>query len=123
MQQVLFIALGGACGAVARYTVTVACRAAFGDAFPIGTLIVNICGCFLIGLIATSQWIPEVHHPLIAVGFLGALTTFSTFGYETMTRVHAHQWGIAIINVGANLAVGLFAVWLGTMLGKHFGTS
>lgn len=120
--EISCVALGGAIGAVSRYVVAVLTVRWFGESFPFGTLIVNVLGCFLLGLIGEykieRQAIPPYLYSGLAAGFLGALTTFSTFGFETLRRAEANQWWIAGANIVANLAVGLLAVWLGINLAR-----
>jgi CrcB protein len=86
MKMVLVIAAGGALGAVGRHLVNVLAQSWFGSAFPWGTLTVNLVGCFLMGvLVETSAllWSPSPElRAFIAVGFLGALTTFSSFSLD-----------------------------------------
>ncbi len=120
--QICFVALGGALGAVARFAIAVGMGALIKHPFPFGTLIANLLGCFLIGVLIGSG-LDSKHHAArlgFGVGFLGALTTFSTFGAETMKHVNDDQWGLAVGNVAANLVCGLAAVMLGLWVGKRF---
>ena len=77
----------------------------FGDAFPIGTLVVNVIGCCLLGFVAQfgieSTSLSKETREVIGVGFLGGLTTFSTFGWETFRRLQEGLWGVAAGNVAA----------------------
>jgi len=113
-------ALGGS-GAITRYLVSVGSVRWFGEGFPVGTLIVNVVGCFLLGLLyqhaGVANLSDEWKHPL-GVGFLGGLTTFSTFGYETLAALEKGKWHVAGGNVLLNLILGLGAVWLGIVLAK-----
>jgi CrcB protein len=117
LRDLLFIALGGALGAVSRYAVSGWAHDLLGTAFPYGTLVVNVAGCFLLGLIAhvgqTTVYISEPARIAATIGFLGGLTTFSTFGYETFRQLEDGQWVYAVGNMAANLFVGLLAVWAG----------
>lgn len=121
MLKLLLIGALGGSGAIVRYVVSVGSVRWFGDGFPVGTLIVNVGGCFLLGLLyqlaGVSTLTDEWKHPL-GVGFLGGLTTFSTFGYETFTALEKGKWQVAGGNVVLNLALGLGAVWLGIVLAK-----
>ncbi len=113
----LTIGLFGACGALLRYAV---CDFAshWSNRFPWGTFLVNVTGCFLLGALAYAA---RVEHPAmspfwrtaLAMGFLGALTTFSTFGLETIDRLSLGMWDMAAANVLANVGMGLLAVLLG----------
>lgn len=121
--HVIAIAVGGALGAVSRYGVNLACARWLGDHFAFGTLVVNVIGCFLLGLLVPLETadLPRwnaVTHSAATVGFLGALTTFSTFGFETARFIEKTQHNVAALNVGANLLLGLAAVFVGLMLGR-----
>ncbi len=89
----------------------------FGENFAYGTLAVNVIGCFLLGLVMqiglTTELMPRTVRLTAGVGFLGAFTTYSTFGYETMRYLEAGAWTLAAANVGANLLLGLLATWSG----------
>ncbi len=118
--EILLIGLGGALGAISRYAVSTLSNKYFGPSFPLGTLIANLAGCFLLGMILGSGQ-AEKSHPIrlgVGVGFLGALTTFSTFGAETMTHANDGNWSIAMGNILANVGLGLTCVFLGMMAGK-----
>ena len=113
----LAVAVGGAIGACTRYLVSGWAAGRFGAEFPMGTLIVNIVGCFIIGVFLTLTTERLIVSPywrlVVAVGFLGGLTTFSSFGYETLRLVEEADILPAFLNVALNLGVGLGATWLG----------
>jgi len=115
MYHLLAIAIGGALGAVCRHLVNLLCSR---GNFPWSTLTVNVVGCFLIGLLLTlrsadaSRW-SEVTHSALAIGFLGALTTFSTFGFQTHDLFSNQQHGLGLLNIGSNMLLGLLAVFGG----------
>jgi CrcB protein len=113
----LLIMISGASGAVCRFGVGRGTRYFFGGAFPLDTLIVNVAGCLVIGLVAElvagGVQMPKTLQTGITVGFLGAFTTFSTFGYATFDFLRQGEWGHAALNSSANLVLGLLAVWLG----------
>lgn len=123
--EFLLIALGGALGAMTRYGIHqwteeyLKSNSTLAN-LPIGTFIANIVGCFLIGLlIGTGRSELSQHLRLFAgIGFLGALTTFSTFGTETIKSLEEGSWAIAICNVLANVGFGLVAVAFGLWLGR-----
>ena len=122
------IAVGGAIGAVSRYSTSVAVTRWLGESFPWGTLVVNLVGCFLLGLIAhafhTRTLVSEHTRVGLTIGFLGALTTFSTFGFETLAQFENGQWKAAFANAAGSVVLGLTAVWLGINLGRlAFGAS
>jgi CrcB protein len=112
------IALGGALGAPARYAIAQALKVN-GHSFPSATFIANVTGAFALGLFLT--WIAPHHlsrrlRPLVATGFLGAFTTFSTFAIETVLLVRNHHLPMAVVYVVASLAAGLAAAALGVTL-------
>ncbi len=117
MQAILLIGLAGAAGAMSRYGVGVLAERALGTHFAYGTLMVNVLGCLALGfLVELERGTDLVSHPmrlLVAVGFLGAFTTFSAFGYETLRYFQSGASHLAVLNVSANLVLGLGAVWLG----------
>lgn len=116
------VAFGGALGAVCRYLVAETAKSWFGESFPVGTLIVNLVGCFLLGLIvgASRESLPQFAHPIIAIGFLGALTTFSTFGVETVKMFEAGNWSFGFGNVAIQIVAGLLAAWGGMGIARAF---
>jgi CrcB protein len=91
------------------------------SAFPYGTIVVNVIGCFVVGLLgALLMDTANVREELrvgIFVGVLGGFTTFSAFGWETMALVRSEQYTLAAINVIASTVLGLLAVWVGYKLG------
>lgn len=115
--QLLAIGTGGAAGAVSRYLLSAFIERRFAEFPPAGTLVVNVLGCLLIGILAGIVLsVPEfpiwVRATLIT-GFLGSLTTFSTFGYQTLVLLEKGQVVAALGNVLANVLIGLAAVSLG----------
>ena len=117
MQAILLVGLAGALGAMSRYGVGMLAERTLGTHFAFGTLLVNVAGCLLLGfLLELERGTDLVSHPLrliVAVGFLGAFTTFSTFGYETLRYLQNGASHLALLNISANLVLGLGAVWLG----------
>ena len=115
--KLVLIAAGGALGALLRYGATGLVHGRLGFAFPYGTLVVNVAGCLLLGvLMATldTRWsLPAETRILATVGVLGAFTTFSTFGYETFELLREGSQGVALLNVGANVVLGVAAVAAG----------
>ncbi|MBT1445449.1 fluoride efflux transporter CrcB [Shewanella sp. JM162201] len=119
MNNVLFVALGGAVGAVLRYSISILALQLFGAGFPFGTLIVNVAGSFLMGCVyalAELSHIGPQWKALIGVGLLGALTTFSTFSNETLLLMEQGDWLKASLNVLLNLVLCLVMVYLGQQL-------
>ncbi len=119
MQTFFLVGIAGAAGAVSRYGVGLLAERNLGVHFAFGTLLVNVLGCLALGfLLELDRGSTLVTHPvrmLLAVGFLGAFTTFSTFGYETLRYLQEGASNLALLNVSANLILGLGAVWLGFM--------
>lgn len=119
----MFVALGGAFGAVARYGVGGWVHGVTGAGFPWGTFAVNVAGCFVLGLsmpiLQASIAAPEAR-AFVAVGLLGGFTTFSTFSYEAVALVQDGQLARAATYTFGSVGLGLAAVftgfWLGTML-------
>jgi len=123
MSQYLLVALGAAAGGLARYIIGTAIMQRFGGRFPLGTLAVNVTGCFLIGVLMTmiaergtlnSKW-----QPLLVVGVLGGYTTFSSFGWETYTRVREGSLFMGLAYVLLSVTLGYIAVWCGAYLARR----
>lgn len=122
MLETLVVMGAGALGALSRWSVGRLSKHLWGPAMPFGTLIVNVLGCLLFGFIMqialSGETFSKTTRLALTTGFLGAFTTFSTFGYETFEFVKNGQWIYALGNVTANLLLGLLAVWLGVTAGK-----
>ena len=122
MRELFALAVAGALGTVSRHGVSTWTRGWLGGRFPYGTLAVNVLGCLLLGFImeglVSSEVLPKALRVPVTVGFFGAFTTMSTFGYETMRYMEANAWGTALTNVGANLVLCLAATWLGLYAGR-----
>lgn len=118
MPTAVLVALGGATGAVARYGIGVRVG---GRSFPWATLTVNLSGCFLLALVlggvGPARWSASAT-TAVAVGVLGAYTTFSTFGFETFTLLRDDRLGAAGAYVALSLAGGLAATAAGYVLGR-----
>jgi fluoride exporter len=106
----LLVVLGAAVGAPLRYLTDRAVQARHDSVFPWGTLAVNVAGSFLLGLLyrgVTAHAVPGGAMALAGTGFCGALTTYSTFGYETIRLVEERSRFYALANVSASLVAGL----------------
>jgi fluoride exporter len=122
MPVVLAVALGGGLGAVSRFGVDSLIEHHVDSLFPWSTFTINISGCFLNGLLVAlvvdalgaPQWLSRG----LIIGFLGAYTTFSTFGAETYELTEIGRWGIAFGNVALSAVAGVAAVALGQALGR-----
>ncbi|MGW5877321.1 fluoride efflux transporter CrcB [Nocardiopsis terrae] len=108
----LMVALGAALGAPARFLVDLALKRRFGEDFPWGTLLVNAVGSLLLGALTALPLSSEAA-ALLGTGLCGALTTYSTFAYETVQLTRANARGRALLYVLANLCLGLGSAWLG----------
>ena len=123
MTRFLVVALGGALGAMSRYGVVLVVATFWKRDFPIATLLINVTGSFILGLFATfaadRSSLDPMWRLLVATGFVGAYTTFSTFEYETqrLTESGAMWWGA--INVVTSVAAGYAAVQLGVLLARR----
>ncbi|RMF20026.1 MAG: fluoride efflux transporter CrcB, partial [Deltaproteobacteria bacterium] len=115
--EIVSLAVGGALGTLSRYAVSGWAYRLLGERLAYGTLVVNVAGCFLLAFIMqvglTTDALPRTLRLAVTVGFLGAFTTFSTFGYETMRYLEDGAWLLAAANAGANLFIGLAACWAG----------
>ncbi len=112
---VLLVALGAAVGAPLRYLTDQALRARYGTGFPWGTLTVNVGGSLLLGFLVGLPVSPALE-ALLGTGFCGALTTYSTFSWETLTLARAGCHGRAIANILLNVGVAVAAAYLGLSL-------
>ena len=122
--DILLVALGGAAGAVSRHLVGIAALRWLGAGFPWGTFAVNVLGCLALGLLlevaSVSEVVSRSTRLWVGTGFLGAFTTFSTFGVETLRLVQTDGPGWAAANVIGNVVVGLLAAWVGVLVARQF---
>lgn len=118
--RIVLVMVGGSLGALARYETALLAGRLIGTRFPWGTLLVNLTGCFLIGvsfaLAERTSLLSPSARLFFMTGFLGALTTFSTFALETVNAVRGETLLIALMNFLVNNAVGLGLVILGMWL-------
>jgi len=126
LTRYLIIALGAALGANARYWIGTWAGERLGAGFPYGTLMVNIGGSFLLGFLLTLgteriQMSPETRL-LLAVGFLGSFTTFSSYAVESMNLIRNGGLFLGLVNIIGNNLIGLLAVILGAYLARQVGS-
>jgi len=120
--QVLLIGLGGAIGTLVRYGVGLWAAKALGTGFPYATLIVNIAGCFFITLVAHTALATTLISPTMRLtlmtGFMGGLTTYSSFDFETTNLLRQGSWWLAGVNVAVTLVLCFAAGLAGLGLAK-----
>lgn len=117
----LGIALGGSLGAVARYSLSLWIQALFGDGFPLGTLVINVTGAFVLGFLyalSLHSSLDPMWRSGLTVGFLGAFTTFSTLTLETFLLIKDGLFLTATLNVLLTVMLGLLGTFLGSVLGR-----
>ncbi len=120
--EYIIIGIGGILGANARYVVANWASQRLGADFPYGTLIINVSGSFLLGFFMAFALDRAFLHPnyrlFVATGFCGAYTTFSTFTYESLRLLQDGSFVLGFANMIGSLLVGMFAVFLGFVIGK-----
>lgn len=123
MDRILWVGLGGFLGANCRYWLSLWLAERWGTGFPLGTLIVNVSGSFLLGFfvaLASGRLpIDPNLRLLIAVGFCGGYTTFSTYSVEGVGLLGERAFGPATLYLAGSVVLGLAAVWLGLFLGRR----
>ena len=122
MNNYLFVFFGGGLGAAFRYWLTGFVQKNISSVFPLGTLVVNVVGCFAIGFLMMIFEERFLVNPslriFLTIGILGGFTTFSSFGYETISLLRDGELAFAAINIFASVAVCLLSAYVGTLLGK-----
>jgi CrcB protein len=123
VKMILYIASGGAFGAVMRYGTSVGVYTLFGRGFPYGTLFVNVAGSLLMGVLSVVLLDRFIVGPewraAILVGVLGSFTTFSTFSIETLNLLEQGDMLKAFANIALSIIMCLAAVWFGILLGRQ----
>ncbi|MHB1004240.1 MAG: fluoride efflux transporter CrcB [Chloroflexota bacterium] len=122
MTKFLIIGLGGFLGANARYLVGGWVAERLGPSFPFGTLVVNVSGCFVIGLVLTLLVdrfvLPPEARLFFVIGFLGAYTTFSSYAFESLSLIETRAYLAAVANLVGNVVLGMLAVVFGATLAR-----
>ena len=118
----LFVGVGGCLGSILRFWFGSYIGSKMGTRFPYGTLVINITGSFLIGLVfalltVRTNWSPNWRY-LIPIGFIGGYTTFSSFEYETLRMIQDGQIGLGLLYVATSVVIGFVAVWGGMIAGR-----
>jgi fluoride exporter len=120
LRTILIVGTGGFIGSVMRYLVQFYVEKGMSSTFPMGTLIANIVGSFIIGIVfalaekgnlMSSEW-----RIFLTVGICGGFTTFSAFAYNNFTMIKEHSYGQLLFNLGGNIFLGILAVYLGIVL-------
>jgi CrcB protein len=123
MTRLLLIALGGALGTMSRYGIGVWAGRALGTGFPYGTLVVNVLGCFLISVVThaaiSTNLVPPTMRLTLTTGFMGGLTTYSSFNLETTQLLQSRAWYSAAVNFGVTTAGCFLAGLLGFALARR----
>ena len=122
MLAYIWVALGGALGSMARFWLSGVVAGRFGESFPFGTLIVNITGCFVIGLFASLAGtegrllVSPGFRIFFMVGICGGYTTFSSFSLQTLSLARDGEWLWAGLNIIASVVLCMVGVWVGHLL-------
>ena len=119
LKTYLAVMTGGAVGTGLRLWLSGLLATKYGETFPLGTLVVNVIGSFVIsffaGLVGPDGplLVSSLARQVVMVGVLGGFTTFSSFSFQTLNLLHDGQWARAAANIGLSVGLCLFAVWLG----------
>lgn len=129
MTRILLVCLGGFIGTGARYGLNGAISHRFGETFPLGTLVINILGSFIIGVVFVATgpdsrvMVSAETRQFLMIGILGGFTTFSSFSLETLALLREGNLGAATLNVTLSVIAGLLAAWAGELLAKTIWVS
>lgn len=122
MVKLLLIGFAGFIGTIGRYWLSGVVARRYGETFPLGTLAVNLIGCFLVGLLfylmQERYLVNQNVRTIILIGLLGGFTTFSSFGLQTFTLLQDNEIALAVLNIVASNVLGLLLVWAGYTLAK-----
>jgi CrcB protein len=122
MQKTILIALAGLVGTLLRYWLSGAVSNRYGEAFPWGTIAVNVIGCLVTGVVfcltEEGSLVSPTVRAVILIGLLGGFTTISAYGLQTYTLLRDGEFGLALLNVGASNVLGLSMIWVGYVLGR-----
>ena len=122
MQKLIYIGVAGLVGTLGRYWLSGVAARRYGETFPVGTLLVNVIGCFLAGLLFYLMQerflVGEPWRTAVLIGLLGGFTTFSSYGLQTFTLLRDGEFAFAALNVVLSNLAGLLMVWIGYSLAK-----
>jgi CrcB protein len=117
MLRTLLIGIAGLAGTLLRYWLSGFVARRYGETFPVGTMVVNVLGCFMAGAIFNLTEERFLVNPtlrtVILIGLLGGFTTFSSYGLQTFTLLRDGEFGLATLNIVVSNTLGLFMVWAG----------
>jgi CrcB protein len=120
--RLLLIGIGGFVGTLGRYWFSGVIAKRYGETFPLGTLAVNLVGCFAVGLLfylmQERYLVNQTVRSVVLIGLLGGFTTFSSFGLQTFTLLQDKEVALALVNLAVSNVVGVFLVWLGYTVAK-----
>ncbi len=132
MSRLVLLMIGGALGTAARWGLNGVISeqqnrlSGWPAVFPLGTLVVNVSGCFLIGLVVAFSepslgrvWVKPEYRDFLIVGICGGFTTFSSYSIQTLSLARDQEWLLVVLNVAASNLFGILAVYLGLVLGGY----
>jgi len=128
MENLLWIALGGALGTAGRYLISGWVASLIGETFPFGTMLINVTGSFIIGFFGALTgpdgriYVGSTARQFVMTGMCGGYTTFSSFSLQTLNLMNDGEWAYAGANVGFSVLLCLIAVWAGAMLAHSINT-
>ena len=118
LRQLLLVALGGALGSAMRYLTAILLAHHYTGSIPLATLVVNVLGCFLIGLLIGLCSETTYLRLLFITGFCGGFTTFSTFTAESYVMFREGAYGLAFLYIAGSVLIGLLALWVGLYVSR-----
>jgi CrcB protein len=126
MKTLWLVGMGGFLGSIVRYGLgSLLGRFKSGWTFPVETLVINVLGCLVLGVLAglseTRGVLTGTTRAFLFVGLLGGFTTFSAFGHETFELLRDGQWPVAVLSTGLQVALGIGGVWAGHALARAAG--
>lgn len=116
--NIVLVGTGSMLGGISRYLLSDLIRNVIPSAFPVGIFIVNVLGCFLIGVLSGFIGATNTHKLFFAVGFCGSFTTFSTFSLDNLNLISTKAYFLLSLNIGLSVVCGLIATWLGYVLSQ-----